>query len=562
MRCVPCVLLAALACLPAAEPELVVNVDVATLRNQATTTAPAMAWVGDPGLVALRQRLNEAATLDPSLMPVMAVLDAASVLTAERTGSSWAVAAVDAGATWATWAKDRPVAKSSASKEVVAWSWQAQPTLLRCAQRGLELPFHDWRNSDMTLEGSWKVQDGAWSASTRLTSRARLALAPAEVSAVDDSALVAIATTIEPEVLAAVLSRNLHPGHRRFLEDRLGKPLAQMAGLLDGRVLLRVDPGELLPSVLLSLGLRPGVDGQALVQALSDSFRGQGTTLAGANRAVRLSTPLGPWFAACSDTRLVIGSDPSRLSARLAAAVEAPGDLLLKARADLPTLARRFLPLAFAGWSGTPLVPDPLPALVAHLDEVAQAQVQASSSLMAGLAPGATLTLHRGAVERTWSLAPAVQQGLTALLGSDPATRVAVYAPAEREDQIQTVLRTEAGWLVVADLRRGFTTPVTAEAATRRVRDLGATRLVLGRPLADLDPIVRPVVPVLDPSCFPAPERLAQVLRPWTAEIRATAEGALITEQGLPLLNVMGLTAAAFADRIPVAQVSGPTTEL
>lgn len=561
MRCVPALVM--LGCLGAAEPDLTLRADLAALRTEAPTTTLTAAWAGDPAWVVLRQRLEEMRRVEATFPPVLAVLDAATTLALERRGAAWSAAAPGAGAPWTTWMTGRTEAPVPAEGPLVAWTWNARETLARCGRLGFEIPLTDWRSAEVALAGTWRQEEGTWVATTRLTTTAGLPLAPAEVGAVDGTALVAVATTVDPRLLATVFARNLHPAHRRFVEDRLGRPLVALADILDGRVLLRVEAGTLLPTFLLSLGLHPGQTPEALVVALGDSFRGQATTLAGASRAVRLETPLGPWFAACSATRLVIGTDPSQLTAALAPSTETPSDLLLKAHADLPALVRRFLPLALAGWSGTPLIEDPLPSLLVQVEDLAVAQIQAEGTLVQGLTPGATLKSRHGSVERSWTLAEPVRRALVDLLGLQPQDRIAVYAPLQGTERIQVVVRTEAGWLIATDLRRGFDTPVTVEEATRRLRDLGVPRLVLGRPLADLDPIVRPLVPRLDKTCLPAVETLAQHLRPWTAEVRRTPDGAVLEERGLPLLNLVGFGAAALADRLPEPRaLSGPTTEL
>ncbi len=544
------------ATLLAAEPDLAVAADLTTLRALVPGTKPTSAWAGADAGKILRERLDQAAAVEPAWPPVMALLDTATALLVERQGPVWAVSAPGASAPWTTWASHLSAAAgavASTPATPVVWQWHGEPTLARWNAAGLEMPLGGWRGAPFTLQGAWALDAGQWKATTTLTTTAIHPLRTVDPEAIDSACLVGVATAVDPHLVAMTLTRNLHPAHRRFLEERLGMPLGDLAGLLSGEVLIRVDPGELLPAVTCSLGLRPGAGvGEGLLTALADSFRGQGTTLNGASRAVRLDTPVGPWFAAIAAERLVIGSDAIRVGEALGHRVATQGgDVVLVARADLPALARRYLPLALATQPSLPLVRDPLPDLIARVVEVATSQAQAQAPFAAGLVPGAPLSVRAGSATRSFSLAPADLARLTTLLGERPADRVAAYAPTTDEDRVQVVVRTAAGWLVATDVAHGFTKPVTAEAATRRLRDLGTPRLVLGRPLADLDPLTVPPVPRLDRDCVPAIEALAAALVPWQVRVRTLPKGLVVEEQGVPLLNAACLAAIAILPEPP-----------
>lgn len=408
--------------------------------------------------------------------------------------------------------------------------------------------FPGWRSStprlevtlDATAEGSGSVVEVA--GLPRLPLRP---VDPAIAARVDQGRQVVLTLGVDPEqaltlwmALVAMDKSDgipwaeFRPQAERAFADELGVAPGELAAALSGDIALHGGwTAGPLPQVGIVLGLRDAERAQRLLLALGERLGGMRGELPGAQAAARFATVAGTLTVAVGPGVLVIGTDDEQAAALLAApaargAQPAPA---LSLRADLPAIAKQWLPLAYgqAAQLREPLGNDPLWVLGNVTTQVA------FNRRDDGATPAERI---QQALKSEWVAAQAAR-----LWPNEDAVAawnrcVAVYRSDTDERQLRAVIRIKDGFLVRGTHERQDRAPITAAALAQRMTGWSP----LGGPAPEaLAETVVPERAVFDARWLPPQPALLAHLRPWTVVI-TVGDGTLsVRERGLPAAGVL-----------------------
>lgn len=424
----------------------------------------------------------------------------------------------------------------------------------------------DWRTAQPVLDTRMERVSDHWRTTTAITGLAGLPLrpaAPAIAGCVPTDALASLVLGLDLE-RALALGGPLLGDEARPLLRALGKaglPPERLRAALSGDLAVVVQPQAPFPTGTVVLGLRPAV-ATTLAPELAPALARWGlvpTTVPGSRAAWSGATPAGMLTVLLSDDRLVLSTGEA--SAFLAPPPR-PVTAAVELDADLPALARTWLPLLFAmvdaqpAWlqaSGGPLR-DLLGAVrgIGLYDGLRGdgAQTRPPLDLDAVLAQPAkqqaSINNHRydqhAHFRNVWGR-------FTGRPGLPMQPHLAIYV-SQRSDSRQPtlVVRTARGWRAFTDYP--FTIETFAEATALR-RRLDTWRLAAGTPPENLQILDLPEPPSFDRRWLPPPAVVADHLPAYRLRLESLPDGVRLTEDGVPLACFYPLAFTAWLQASP-----------
>jgi hypothetical protein len=360
------------------------------------------------------------------------------------------------------------------------------------------------------------------------------------------------------------------------IEAAIGVPVSRIARHLSGDVLVQaqwsVGP---VPHLSAVLGLTDGAAADADLAVLATALTAQpDASVTGADHAWSLVSPIGVVQIARTGKRLVVGTDAGEVSAlaggqpggaRLAA------DAAIQLHVDVPAIATLVLPMAYhlladpqQGLGDNPIMP--LLDMMFGLNQEVIAAAASTQAAAAGATPApAASTVSLGAliladhddhqVGQFHRERNASAQAFFATLFPDGNLRqhidssFALYQnpSASSEHRLghgaALVGRTSAGFIlvgVVANVQYACEAHLTAEDLAQRLA--GWTKSCGPEPAA-LPIIAIPSPTLVDRRWLPPTAAVLRHLPAWAIAVTRTDDGAVIDEQGMPVLGTIGYAA-------------------
>jgi len=403
-----------------------------------------------------------------------------------------------------------------------------------------------WRTSTPGVVVSAAPLGTSWSFRSTLTGCADLPLrplAPTYAGLIDDQTLAAIGVALDrmalPRLLGAIIGDERRAG--KLTSAWFGGGPEALAELFTGDLVITAHAAAPFPQVTVVLGIRDAQRMEAVVVKAMEALRGR----AGAEpRRWTAPSPAGVISVALGRDRLVLTTADGRLAAALRPAVGATEGPALLATADLATLARTWLPLAYAQLQ---------PELMLGSDRtlvssMAGAAMHMALNLKQDFAGDRTSRLST-IMRRTWSKDPRIDsgnllRGLTGVLDEIVDTCFAYYSDArwspeghyEQGRQSYVVYRSPRGFHLSSwPYQRSSDWLRPLDAAELAPRLQGLAHVIGPEPekLAVLPLSTEP--PIFDQRWLPPVEALARHLPRYRLAATATADGLDVHEEVLPL---------------------------
>jgi len=561
MKLVRCVFAGLIATsLSAADSALSVTWDQQAVRAAATTNVPTSLWNDDPARERLRLTAGAIAAADPTFPDLATTWDSWRVLQlagAADGAAAWSITGIGDGA-WVT--------KRFGSTAVIAADRASRTTpgapaipealgapiscdldagaLVKGSQALAPILDHliaGWRQGHGQLAVRVQPAAGAWTGSTVLTGMTTT-LQPIDPSIVSrlGPASLRFAVHAPPAEISAAISFFAGP-QQSFVEDLLGRPVAEAATLLSGDVACSIAPGLPIPHVLLVVGTKPGADLGPVLGNLGDAFRARSAQLAGATQAWSWDSPAGQLHAGIGPGVIVVGTDASEVALALAGSSDGwkiPAQACLHLEAD-PALLSALLPMALTFTGPIPIGEDPLIKLLRSLVPAAEGLIGVGASDWGALYVSPEgLSWGQPQARRTCRPAPGSEAEIVRVIGGSGTSSdrlrssVAIWTAGDRP--LLLVARRADGFYAI---QGGKTGGPLAEVRLQSVTK-GMHRIV-GPDFAQLLVVASPSQPVINARMLPSPRAYAAATGLWTATLIQSQDRAELSETGAPVLSLL-----------------------
>ena len=398
-----------------------------------------------------------------------------------------------------------------------------------------------WRAGRGHLAVRVQPAAGAWTGSTVLTGMTTTLqpIDPALVARLGPASL-RFAVHAPPAQITAAISF-FAGSHQSFVEDLVGRPVAEATALLSGDIACSIAPGLPIPHVLVVVGTKPGADLAPVLGNLGDAFRARPAQLAGATRAWSWDSPAGPLHAGIGPGVIVVGTDASEVALALAGSSDGwriPAQACLHLEAD-PALLSALLPMAMTFTGPVRIGEDPLIALLRSLVPAAEGLVGVGATSWEALYVSPEgLSWGQPEARRTCRPAPDSEAEIVRVIGGTGTSSdrlrssVAIWTAANRPPLL-VARRADGFYAIQGGDSGGPLSEVRLQAVVK-----GMQRII-GPDFAELLVVASPSRPVIDARMLPSPRAYAAASGLWTATLIQSQDRAELTENGAPVLSLL-----------------------